>query len=41
MRMMKIRAVITFIIAQAVLAKWHATSRRSVNIIAADPAAGI
>ena len=37
MRMMKIRAVIIFIIVQAVLAKWHA-SRRSVNIAVKDRA---
>ena len=35
MRMMKIRAVIMFAIAQAALAKWHA-SRRSANIAVED-----
>ena len=35
--MMKIRAVITFAIAQVASAKWHA-SRRSANIVVEDRA---
>ena len=37
MRMMKIRVVMMFAIAQVALAKWHA-SRRSVNIAVEDQA---
>ena len=37
MRMMKIRVVMTLVIAQVALAKWHA-SRMSVNTVAEDRA---